>query len=129
PFSGPPGFHRAWAKPFDGDRGFVKVYFAPDGRLVVVTDIGGRIELFDAKTGAAGPVLRGPTVPANPLNVWALDGDRVAVLGHPQKPLGVWDAKTGESRPDLLTAAPLPPPPPGVTGSGVDCQVSPDGRY
>jgi WD40 repeat protein len=125
---GPPVFHQVWAKPVAEERGLVRVFFAGDGKTVFVAT-GGRIEVFDAKTGDPKAELRGPGLPVATMNLWSLDRDRVAVFGFPPKAPGVWDAKTGDALPPLLAQDPLPPPPAGVGANSYECHVSPDGRY
>lgn len=127
PFAGPPGFYPRWAKLVADEKANVKVYIAPDGGAVYVA-INGKIDAFDAKTGAPRPALRGAGLPTVALHVWPLDRDRVAVFGFPLKVPGLWDAKTGEELPPLVRDL-LPPPPPGTNESAVEAQLSPDGRY
>jgi hypothetical protein len=128
PFAGPTGFYLAWAKPSGDERSNVKAFFADDGRTVYVAT-GGRVEAFDAKTGAAWAELRGPGLPTSPLHLWTLDRDRVAVFGFPQRAPGLWDAKTGDPLPALPARDVLPPAPAGVQPTAIECQLSPDGKY
>lgn len=124
----PPKFRRAWAKPLT-DVGTIDVrpFITADGRTVYAS-MNQRVEVYDAATGEPGAALR-TDVPLYAVGLWSLDRGRVATFGWGHRVPRAWDAKTGDPLPQLARD-PLPvPAPPGVAETGIECQVSANGRY
>ncbi|HEX4610373.1 MAG TPA: WD40 repeat domain-containing protein, partial [Urbifossiella sp.] len=123
-----PGFRKVWVKPITDATNGTSVALTPDGRTVLAhVPNTGRVDVFDAKTGAVLPTLSGAGVSAVAPRVWSPAPDRVVLYGFPLPSPSVWNTWTGARRP-ALTPGPVAPGGPGNTGPTV-CEVSPDGLF
>jgi WD40 repeat protein len=73
--------------------------FSPDGRRILTASWDGTARLWDAETGAPGPVLRGHEDPVESA-VFSPDGRRI-VTASPDRTARLWDAETGAPGPVL----------------------------